>query len=118
MDKKILLWTVVIGILLVGSFLVVKNMKSNISGHTISEEYIENLHRTNLDIKDMYCAACALGVKAQIEGLEGVVSADINAWTGSGGVVLYDADKVNAKTIADASTVYPANILGDKVIND
>lgn len=115
MDKKIVLWVVVIGVLLVTSFLVVKNMKNNISGYTITEEDIDNLHKTNLDIKDMYCDACALGVKAQIEELEGVVKADINAWTASG-VVLYDADKVDAQTIADASTVYPATVVNDKKV--
>ncbi len=113
MDKKILLW-IVVGILLIGSFLVVKNI-GNPTGNVIIEENIENLHKVSLDIKDMYCDACALGVKAQMEELDGVVSADINAWTASG-VVLYDADKVDSQRIADASTVYPASVVNDEKV--
>lgn len=116
MDKKIVLLIVVIGILLTGSFLFLRGTQDNISGNVINEQEIENLHKVNLDIEDMYCDACALGVRAQIEELEGVVSADINAWTASG-VVLYDADKVDAQTIADASTVYPATVINDEKLN-
>ena len=114
MDKKTLLF-IVMGILLVSSFLVVKNI-GNPSGNIIIKEDIENLHKTNLEIKDMYCEACSFGVKAQIEGLEGVVSEDIDFKTAKG-IVLYDADKVDYQTIADASTVYPASVVDDEKVN-
>ncbi len=113
MDKKILLW-IVVGILLISSFLVVKSIR-NPSGNIIIEENIENLHKANLDIKDMYCESCAFGVKAQIEELEGVVSADIDFKTAKG-IVLYDADKVDSQKIADASTVYPASVVDDEKV--
>lgn len=115
MDNKIILLVVVIGILLIGSFLFLRGAQNNISGNVINEQEIENLHRANLDIKDMYCEACAYGVKAQIQELDGIVSADIN-YREASGVVLYDADKVDAQTIADASTIYPATVVNDEEV--
>ncbi len=115
MDKKILLW-IVVGILLVGSFLLLRDTQTNISGYTTIEEDIENLHEVNLAIENMYCEACAYGVKAQIQELDGVVVADIN-YKEASGVVLYDASKVDSQTIADASTVYPAVVVNNKKIN-
>ena len=114
MDKKIILWIAIVGILLIGSFLIVKN-KGDLSGNVISEENIKNLYKVNLDIKNMYCEACAYGVKAQIQELNGVVSANID-YREANGVVIYDADKVDAQTIADASTVYPATVVNDEKI--
>jgi len=101
----------IIAIALVGAFFVL-NSNSSVTGSVVSLDGSENLRECNLAIKDMYCDACAYGVKAQIEELDGVVSAEINAWDGSG-VVVYDADKVDADTIAAASTVYPASVVSD-----
>ena len=114
MDKKMMIGIVVL-ILLVFVFLSANNKE--VTGKTVIEQDVKNLHETSLAIENMYCEACAYGVKAQIEELDGVVNADINYKTASG-VVLYDADRVDAETIAAASTVYPANVLRDKVIND
>lgn len=102
-------------VLIVFVFLLADNRE--VTSNIIIDQNVKNLHETNLAIENMYCEACAYGVKAQLEELEGVVNADIDYKTASG-VVLYDADKVNAETIAAASTVYPANVLRDKVIND
>jgi len=114
MDKKIW-YFIIISAILVLTFSVVKN-KGNISSSTISAEDAENLHEVVLSIEGMYCQACEYGVKAQIEDLEGVASANISLAEGSG-VVLYDADKVSPEAIAAASTTYPANVVSDKAIN-
>lgn len=74
---------------------------------------IDNLHEVNLDIKGMSCVSCAYGVESQIKELDGVVSAKINYKT-STGIVIYDADKVNAETIAKASTAYQATVDTDR----
>jgi len=112
MDKKVML-AIIIGILLVGAFLVVRNVNGKTSGYAISQEDVENLHEVRLSIDNMYCEACAYGVKAQLEELDGVVNAEIN-YQEANGVVLYDANKVNAQTVAEASTVYTAHIVEDK----
>lgn len=111
MGKKII---VGIMILLVLVFFVVLNKNQSATGNIIVQD-VENLHQTNLAIENMYCEACAYGVKAQIEELDGVVNADINYKTAIG-VVQYDANKVNAETIANASTAYPAKVINDKKI--
>lgn len=112
MDKKIRL-TIIIVVVIFASFLIFKNIGYGTTGYVINEQNVENLHETSLAIEGMYCDACAYGVKAQIEELEGVVKADINAWEASG-VVIYDADKVDPNTIAAASTVYLASVVSDR----
>lgn len=112
MGKKIV-WLIVIGILIVGGILFVKNSGGKVTGNVISEGEAENLHEVQLSIEGMYCGSCAYGVESQIESLDGVVSADINFRDG-GGKVLYDADKVSVGEIAAASTVYPASVVSDK----
>jgi len=102
----------IVGLLLVVSFFLVKNVES--SGNVIAEEP-ENLRRVDLSIENMYCEACAYGVKAQIEELDGVVSAEID-YKNANGFALYDASKVKAEKIAEASTVYPASVVGDKKV--
>ena len=111
MDKKIALIVIII-ILVAGFFLFVKN-QSSVSGSVIQTEYVGNLHETTLKIDNMYCEACAYGVKAQLEELEGVVNADIN-YKDASGIVIYNADIINPSTIAAASTVYPATTVSDK----
>ena len=114
MDRKIMIGIVVL-IVLFFVFLSADNRE--VTGNTIIDQDVKNLHETNLAIENMYCEACAYGVKAQLEELDGVINADID-YTTARGVVLFDADKVDAETIAAASTVYPAKVVEDKVIND
>jgi len=114
MDRKIL-WAMFVVVLVVLSFFIFRNVNSNVSGNVINEQDVENLHQADLAIEGMYCDACAVGIKAQIEELDGVISADINAW-GASGIVKYDADKVDLETIVAASTVYPASVLEDRKI--
>ena len=115
MDKKAL-WIMAMLVLMVVAFFVVKNVNSGVSGNTISEQDVKNLHQVDLAIEGMYCGACAIGVEAQIEELDGVISADINAWEASG-TVKYDADKIDPNTIAAASTYYPASVVKDAKLN-
>jgi copper chaperone CopZ len=115
MGKKIILG-VVLGIIIVGALLIFNNSGGKTTGYSISEGKVENLHEVSLSIEDMYCDSCAYGVKAQIEELEGVVSADIDAWEGTGRV-LYDANRVSVEEIIAASTLYPASVVEDKEID-
>lgn len=92
-----------------------KNINSKSTGYTINEQDVKNLHQTNLAIEGMYCDACAYAIKSQLEEVQGVISADINAIDASG-VVIYDADRVDPQKIALASTVYPATVIKDKKI--
>jgi copper chaperone CopZ len=110
MGKKITIGIILL-IIILGFFIVAKNTKSNVSSNVITEQP-SNLHEVSLSIEDMYCDACAYGVQAQLEELDGVISADINALEGTG-LVLYNADIVDSQTIAAASTVYPATVVSD-----
>ena len=114
MDKRIT-WSIMIIILLVLSFLVVKNIEANTTGSVINLEDVKNLHEVNFAIEGMYCDACGYAVKAQFEAVEGVVNAKVNAIEASG-IVQYDADKVTPEIIAKASTANPATIIKDKSI--
>ena len=107
---KGLIITAMVVILVVSFLLFVNGDGSTISSSSIDENI--NLRECILSIEGMYCEACGYGVKAQIEELNGVMSADIN-YKDSSGVVLYDANKVDAETIAAASTVYPASVVSD-----
>lgn len=110
MDKKIALTIIII--IVAGSFLFVKN-ESSISGNVIQTEYSGNIYEATLKIDNMYCEACAYGVKAQLEELQGVVNADID-YKNASGIVIYDADIIDASIIADASTIYPATTISNK----
>jgi len=95
-------------LLLIGvGLLVVRN--SGVTGNVVAMD-AENLRRVDLAIENMYCEACAYGVKAQIEELDGVASAEINYKEGTG-FAFYDPSKVDAETIAAASTAYPARVV-------
>ena len=103
---------VIIALVIVAvSFLVVKNIGADDSKENDLSS-VGNLYVADFAIEGMYCDSCAYGVKAQFEEVEGVLSADVNAWQGSG-VVFYDKDKVDAETIAAASTVYPAVVVSE-----
>jgi len=110
MGSKSMIW-IAVGFLLVGIFLF-NNLSSTNSGNVVSDP--KNLRTCSLSIEGMYCQSCSYGVKAQIEELDGVVEASINHQTGIG-VVTYDGSKVDAETIAAASTVYPATVISDEV---
>jgi len=112
MGKKIIIGILV---LIVLGFLVVSKGNDEVTGNVISSEDVENLHEVNLAIENMYCEACAYGVKAQMEELDGVVEANID-YKKASGVVLYDADVVHPETIAAASTAYPASVVYDRLI--
>jgi len=114
MDKKIVIGIIVLGLILLVMFTNNDDDKE-VSSSVIAQD-IENLHEANLEIEGMYCEACAYGVKAQLEELDGVTVANIDYKTASG-TVRYDADKVDAETIAAASTVYKCKVTGDKKIN-
>ncbi len=77
---------------------------------------IKNLHEAVLDIQDMTCTSCALGIEYQLKQLSGVVDAKISYEEGKG-YVKYDADKISAEEIAKASDVYPASVVSDKIIS-
>jgi copper chaperone CopZ len=111
MDKRILMLVTILILIVVGLF-IVRNIGANVTGKVVDEGGVENLREVSLFIEGMYCDACALGVEAQIEELDGVINAKVNAFEGSG-VVRYDANKVDAETIAEASTVYPASVVSD-----
>jgi copper chaperone CopZ len=115
MDNKIIRILVLLGILLAAGFFIINNQKTSVSVYAVNEEKVENLHEAALKIEGMYCQACSYAVAAQLEKLEGVVSADIN-YKDASGVVSYDSDKIDAQTIAAASTAYPALVIEDKAI--
>jgi len=111
MGKGIIILVILL-VLVAGSFFLIKNVGENISGNTIDSQEVENLNEATLAIEGMYCQACSYAVKAQMEELYGVVSVDIN-YKDASGVVLYDVDKVDAESIAAASTAYPASVVSD-----
>jgi copper chaperone CopZ len=85
-------------------------MTGNVVGPTKSIPPSENIQETDIAIEGMTCMSCALGVKYELEQVEGVISADVDYATGTG-KIRYDADKVDPQTVAKASTVYPANVV-------
>lgn len=91
------------------------------TGNTISKEIVQNtvrpnnMHEATLQIKGMTCEGCALGVEYQLKHVKGVIDANVSYEKGTGHAT-YDADKVSAETIAQASDVYPAIIIQDRKI--
>lgn len=74
-----------------------------------------NVHEAVLDIEGMTCTSCALGVEYQLKQVDGVLDAKINYEEGKG-YITYDADKISAESIAQASDIYPATVSQDKKI--
>ena len=70
---------------------------------------ISNLQYATLEIKEMTCVSCALGVEYQFKQLDGVIDASVNYKTGIA-EVSYDPDKISPEEIAEASDVYPATV--------
>jgi len=80
------------------------------TGSAVLEASAGNIHEVQLDIKDMYCQSCALGVEYEIKQLDGVITANVDYKAGTG-VVTFNADKVTAEQVAAASTVYAATVV-------
>lgn len=72
-----------------------------------------NARQATLAIKGMTCPSCALGVEYQLKQLDGVYNAKIKYPEGTG-LVVYDASKISAEKIAQASTIYPAAVISDE----
>jgi len=70
---------------------------------------VSNLQYATLEIKEMTCVSCALGVEYQFKQLDGVVDAVVSYETGIA-EVSYDPDKITPEEIAQASDVYPASV--------
>lgn len=84
-----------------------------ITGDTVKEVNTQqNLETANLQIEGMTCQSCALGVEYELKQVKGVVDAKVNYQDGTG-TVTFDPAKVDAETIAKASTVYPAKVVSD-----
>ena len=72
----------------------------------------KNVETANLQIEGMTCQSCALGVEYELKQVSGVVDAKVNYQDGTG-IVTFDPTKVDAETIAKASTTYPAKVVLD-----
>lgn len=84
---------------------------NGITGNAVKETNIQlNLKTANLEIEGMTCQSCALGVEYELKQVKGVVDAKINYQDGTG-TVTFDPAIVDAETIAEASTVYPAKVV-------
>lgn len=100
------------GILILAILVVVVIAGQNgLNGNAVKEVNIEqNLETASLQIEGMTCQSCALGVKYELEQVNGVVDAKVNYQDGTG-TVTFDPTIVDAETIAKASTVYPAKVV-------
>ena len=76
----------------------------------------ENIKIVKLEVKEMFCPSCALGVEYELKQVQGVYSAEIKYPEGTG-TVIYDSSQISAEEIAAASTVYPASVVEDSVFN-
>lgn len=102
------------GILILAVLVVVVIAGNNgITGNVAKETSTPpNLKTANLEIEGMTCQSCALGVEYELKQVDGVVDAKVNYQDGTGNVT-FDPAKVDAETIAKASTVYPAKVVSD-----
>ena len=88
-----------------------------ITGNTVSEVSSPgNVREATLAIDGMYCSSCALGVEYQFKQVDGVIDADVSLAEGRG-TVRFDADKVTAAVIAQASDVYLATVIEEKDVS-
>lgn len=84
---------------------------NGITGNTVKKTNIQsNLKTANLEIEGMTCQSCAIGVEYELKQVNGVVDAKVNYQDGTGSVT-FDPAKVDAETIAKASTIYPAKVV-------
>ncbi len=75
-----------------------------------------NVNKATLRIDGMTCTSCALGVEYQLKNVEGVISAEVDYDKGLS-YVTYDSDITDAQSIAQASDVYPAEVIADEKIS-
>jgi len=74
------------------------------------------VRKVDLQINEMTCPSCALGVEYQLKQLPGVYNAEIKYPEGTGAVI-YDSSQISAEEIAAASTIYPTNVVEDSLFN-
>ena len=107
MKKYIVAGVLILAILVV----VVIAGNSGITGNAVKEtNTAQNLETVNLQFEGMDCPSCALGVEYKLKQINGVVDAKVNYPAGTG-TVTFNPTVVDAETIAEASTVYPAKII-------
>ncbi len=100
------------GLLILAVLVVVVIAGHNgITGKAVKETNSpQNLKTANLEIEGMTCQSCALGVEYELKQVDGVVDAKVSYQDGTGKVT-FDPAKVDAETIAKASTIYPAKVV-------
>lgn len=103
----------VVGLLILSGCSTTKNSISE--ANVQSTVGLSNAYEATLKIDGMTCPSCALGVEYQLKQVDGVIDARVSYEKGTG-YVKYDADKVTAETIAQASDVYPATVIQNKKI--
>lgn len=100
-----------LGILVLISLLVIGCTKP--TGSAVSEVKTQaDLKQATLEIEGMTCQSCALGVEYELKQVAGVADVKVDYQTGKA-VVEYDPAQVDAVAIAQASTAYPAKVIGD-----
>lgn len=92
-----------------------QNYQESISSKEIPKTSINEgkVHVANFKIDGMTCPSCALGVEYQLKQLSGVYDAKIDYSAGTA-FAIYDVTKINAESIAEASTAYPAKVVKDE----
>jgi len=80
------------------------------TGDVITDTTTSDLQQVTLEIEGMTCQSCALGVEYELKQVDGVVDAKVNYKNGLG-LVTFDPSKVDIRTVAQASTVYPAKVI-------
>ena len=108
---------IIITLILIIAIASVLSGCTSVTGETTNQETVKpsNVHEAILQIEGMTCQSCALGVEYELKQVEGVVDAKAD-YRDRKGYVKYDADKVDAETIAKASTVYPATVISNKTL--
>ena len=103
---------VIAGVLILAVLVVVLITGNNgITGNAVKETTTpQNLETANLEIEGMTCQSCALGVEYELKQVNGVIDAKVKYPEGTG-TVTFDSAIVDAETIAEASTVYPAKVV-------
>lgn len=69
----------------------------------------KNIQQAQMLFDGMTCPSCSAGVEYQLKELDGVIGANVDYKSGAG-TIIFDADKISAEKIAEASDVYPATI--------
>jgi len=103
---------VIAGVLILAVLVVVLITGNNgITGNAVKETTTpQNLETANLEIEGMTCQSCALGVEYELKQVNGVIDAEVKYPEGTG-TVTFDSAILDAETIAEASTAYPAKVV-------